>query len=426
MDARTNEVKSGRGYSLVEDNPDQIKRDIDRTRAHMDETVTEISQRLSPRNLVKEFTDLFTGREHTRPEDVHSAEVLNGIRENPIPSALIAAGVAYLLFSNRSGGMRSESRSLFSREQVGRGSDRDWLAPGATYEPGEHREGMAHRAGEAIREKGSQAMHTMRDKAGDAMHSLRDRAGDTMHSAGESAGSALRGTGRTVRHWAEEAGSTLGDAARSAGHSVSQAAHSARESLTIDGDRVRQRARHIAGDVRDVVEEYPLVIGAAALAVGLIAGLAAPATRAERRTLGPIRDEFVDDVREGASELRDKIGHTLKEAGRAAGTAISEEASNESESIAENASRAARAAIHSAGDKVREAVKPQDDTNKKPEDRQNKPDQYKPDQNKPNFGNTGSPPIGGPGGGPIGGRPGGDRPKGGGGGSGGGNKGGRP
>src|SRR5690606_22047631 len=169
-----------------------------------------------------------------------------------------------------------------------------------------------------------------------------ERAGHAMSSA---AGSTGRG---------------MMDAARSAGHTISGGAHSAKNRMAISPERrehMKHRARDMAYGVRDTVEEHPLLFGGAALLVGLGAGLSAPPTRAERRVIGPIRDDLVDEVRHRAGDASESVGETLREVGKAAGQAAAGKASEENAGgIAQRAASAATAAVHTAGEKLREKV----------------------------------------------------------------------
>ena len=71
-------------------------------------------------------------------------------------------------------------------------------------------------------------------------------------------------------------------------------------------DRVQTRVRRARGGLRELVEERPLAVGAASLAIGLLAGLALPATEREDELLGDARDEMVESARAAGREALDK------------------------------------------------------------------------------------------------------------------------
>jgi ElaB/YqjD/DUF883 family membrane-anchored ribosome-binding protein len=60
------------------------------------------------------------------------------------------------------------------------------------------------------------------------------------------------------------------------------------------------------GGLRGAIEERPLAVGVAALAIGLLAGVAMPATRREDELLGDARDELLDSAREAGRDALEK------------------------------------------------------------------------------------------------------------------------
>jgi ElaB/YqjD/DUF883 family membrane-anchored ribosome-binding protein len=63
---------------------------------------------------------------------------------------------------------------------------------------------------------------------------------------------------------------------------------------------------NVRAGLRDLVEERPLVVVAASLAVGLLVGLALPATRREDELLGDARDELLESARDTGREALDR------------------------------------------------------------------------------------------------------------------------
>ena len=59
--------------------------------------------------------------------------------------------------------------------------------------------------------------------------------------------------------------------------------------------------------VEQAFQDNPLVIGAAALALGLAAGLEIPSTEKEAELVGDTRNELVDKVRDVAEDTKAKV-----------------------------------------------------------------------------------------------------------------------
>jgi len=77
--------------------PEALEREIDRTRAQMDQTLGALERKLSPGKLVDEALGLF--REHGGD---FAANLGNSIKQNPVPVMLAAVGIGWMMFaSNR-------------------------------------------------------------------------------------------------------------------------------------------------------------------------------------------------------------------------------------------------------------------------------------------------------------------------------------
>jgi hypothetical protein len=123
-------------------------------------------------------------------------------------------------------------------------------------------------------------------------------------------------------------------------------------------DAMRQAgARRARGGLRELVEERPLAVGAASLAVGLLAGLALPATRREDELLGDARDEMLESARAAGREALDKgIEVTANAVERV------KESVREQELTPEQLAEKARNVAHDAAETLRDAERQVVDT----------------------------------------------------------------
>jgi gas vesicle protein len=102
-----------------------------------------------------------------------------------------------------------------------------------------------------------------------------------------------------------------------AGVDISEAASRVSDATPSAGD-VKRRARRAAG----LAQENPLGMAIGAVALGFLAGLAAPTTRVEDEKLGPVADQVKDKVKETGQEALDRGKQVAQEAaGSAADTA---------------------------------------------------------------------------------------------------------
>jgi Protein of unknown function (DUF3618) len=85
--------------------PDTLEREIDQTRAQMDQTLGALGRKLSPGQLIDEALGLF--REHGGD---FAANLGNSIKQNPIPVMLAAVGIGWIIFApNRQASMSYSS-----------------------------------------------------------------------------------------------------------------------------------------------------------------------------------------------------------------------------------------------------------------------------------------------------------------------------
>jgi len=159
---------------------------------------------------------------HDTKDSVQNASrsLTTTIKENPVPAALVGAGLLWMLAASRA---KSHGNGLGA--EVGR---------------------MAHQAGDAVRG----VAHT----AGEKVEGI---AQDVKESVGE----ATRATSREFSHLAERARAT--------------------------GSTVTERTE-------TMFREHPLAIGAAALGLGALVGMAIPITRKEAELMGDARQNLAD------------------------------------------------------------------------------------------------------------------------------------
>ena len=225
---------------------DEIRRDIDRTRSAMDETVDELGNRLSPGELIEEAWGAIKGQGRSAGDVV---------RDHPVPLALMGLGVAWLAIDRATGDRHHHS--------VGAG----------TYSPAEGRVGPYR--GDAISSENDDDSlverakeKVTRERARDAKQSVRSFLDDQPLAAaavtfgiGLAAGLSAPTTrwedeklGRASDTLKDEAKETVRAAAETAKDATSEAAHAAKQRLEEDGPAVRepdQRAWQAASRTRD-------------------------------------------------------------------------------------------------------------------------------------------------------------------------------
>jgi hypothetical protein len=117
----------------------------------------------------------------------------------------------------------------------------------------------------------------------------------------------------------------------------------------------RQAVARAGAGLSELVESRPLAVGVASLAVGLLAGLALPATRREDELLGDTRDELVESARDAGKDALARGKEAAQDAARRVKESVREQELTP-EQLADKARRVARDAADSLRDAERQVV----------------------------------------------------------------------
>jgi hypothetical protein len=283
MDDTTGRVTGTGG--AYDENPDvrtrEIREEIAQTRVEMSETIEAIQERLTPGNLAAQAgetvrnaaTEKVKQMAHTAEhaaEQIRESSFVETLRANPIPSAMIGIGAAWLMLKGRSQGGRARRYGDYPRYRVG--AARDWR--NETYVP------------TAVGTSGSTAA-----TSGSAVGA----SGSTLGTSGYDYGAGYSGDSGRVPEFGGDIrgyqGSSEGSYQGTGSYGSAYGSSYQRSSMSVDR----------------VVRENPLAIGAAAALVGVAIGLSIPATETENRVLGEARDSVVDRARDMATEATDKV-----------------------------------------------------------------------------------------------------------------------
>ena len=246
-----------------DENTEQLRANIEDTRADMSQTLNEIQERLSPENLVDQVKETvreatigkvenFVGQVGetlsgvTEPAREMAGRAGNAIKEvgttvadkiwnNPIPMALIGLGVGMLVVRNFSGRSYDSSTSSLKTLQ-GRRSN---------YELGD--------AGQ-----GTSALNQVKETASD----LASRSTDALSNL---------------------------------------------------GTKVKDSASAVTTRFERMMHDNPLAVGAVAIAAGTAVGLCLPSTRLENEYIGETGDRLVERVEDVARDALGKVQDAAKQ-----------------------------------------------------------------------------------------------------------------
>ena len=253
-----------------EDETEIIAADIRITQERLGDTVEEIGERFNPTRLKEELKsdirDATIGKVENMAQQtadmVSDAQrsLMESIRENPIPVVMVGLGLGWMILnaSTRKNRMGASSQHDNYRRRAGARSMQD-------EQQGDGWSSMYYddRQGRDYEQQQSGTLDRAKNKASDVVDTVKQKA--------------------------------------------SQLADETQQKASEMGERVADQTRMQTRRVERAFQDNPLVIGAAALALGLAAGLAIPSTETEDELVGETRDELVDKVKDVAEDTKSKV-----------------------------------------------------------------------------------------------------------------------
>jgi hypothetical protein len=235
----------------------EVEREVEAARGQIDQTVEALKDKMQPKELFDEATKIMG-----QTSNKVLTTVVEQARENPIPIALIGAGVAWL---------------ALSMARSGRGSDGSFS--GQYYET---YEGYDEDAGKGRK---------LKAKARNVAQAAKGRIADAKEKASGAVAHAREG---------------LADARAQAADGAGQVRGRMQDFAATAQQRAGEYGRQAQAKFQETLDGEPLILAALGLAVGVAIGASLPATRTERRYIGPTRDKVMDRGRSFAQESYDQ------------------------------------------------------------------------------------------------------------------------
>jgi hypothetical protein len=302
------------------DSPEVIRARIQETRAHMSEVVDAIQDRLSPERLTQEAKEIVKDATVRKVERITNmatqkaenwrSQVVETVRQNPIPAAMIGIGLGWLLFggnrSDESGYGSAERYYDMSPNRVKYYSQQKPFLAKAQDTLAENMSNVQEKAGEMtqnVQDTFSETAGTIQTKAGEMANTLQAKAGEVASKAGEVTSNLQAKAGEI----ASRAGEVTNDLQTKVG-----------EQADYLSQQTQQQMRRAKQGFQTTLEENPLAVGAAAIVAGAAIGLMLPITQKEDELMGETRDRLLHQAQDAAKETLKKVEHRAGEAYRAA------------------------------------------------------------------------------------------------------------
>jgi uncharacterized protein YjbJ (UPF0337 family) len=275
---------------------DDIRADIERTRAEMDDTFDALDQKLTPSQLLSEVWRYTKGG-----SSAGATKIWQLARQHPLPATMIGVGLGWL---------------LVERSRTTDGGDRDYRDDRGYrgyrgYYTGEGSSGYGRYTGNYdVDYRRSYDEDLDSGRLASAAGAVKDAAGNAVDTVKDAAGNAVG----TVKEAASSAYEKVGELTDTVKDKASDLTDQAKQTATQLKNKARYQTRRAKTGFWQMMEENPLAVGAAVLTLGAIAGFSLPSTDKEDELLGETRDQFLDSVKETGQEVLEKGKHVADHA----------------------------------------------------------------------------------------------------------------
>lgn len=228
---------------------DRIEADLNESRHRLNDTLGALGNKLSPGQMLDEALGLAQGQ-----AGQFANNLSRQLRDNPLPSVLVAAGIAmYLMNQNKPAKPTTASWAA-----------EDWEAD------------SKYRSIEQARWQTQRLESESEDAFSTRLHDAYAKALNVTQSAGEAAHDFKRRVGETVK---------------SLEHKASQARHKVMQTFSNAAHTVADKAGDAKNAATHLYADNPLAGGAIAVALGAIVGALAPLSDSERSALGGLAEK---------------------------------------------------------------------------------------------------------------------------------------
>lgn len=294
--------------------PEEIRHDMEQTRNRMSGTIDEIQYRLQPDRLKQRAKD--TVRENTigkvqqatdgaaqKAKGV-SSDMFDTIKKNPVPAALVAVGLGWLFMERKNAGPDDQRRFDYRYDY---GTERGARFYGErSYEGSESGRYYQGRPGYQGAYEYGMPQQGMRERMGSKAGDVKDKMSDAAGSVGDKVSDAASAVSDKVSGAASNVGDKVSNAASNVGDTMSNVADEAQYRAQRMADQARYGAQKARTRLDDLMDSNPLILGAAALAVGAAIGLSLPSTQKEQELFGETRDQLMEKAQSKFEETKDK------------------------------------------------------------------------------------------------------------------------
>jgi len=333
-----------------------IKADIEQKRNEMSHKINMIQERLDPNRLKEQAQETVRGAVSDGADAVveyvrdniggFGYSVVDTIKRNPLPAALIGIGLGWLLvksYSSPSSDWQGNGDNYRQRYNGGRGGNgypqyssrysnqsgagqygNEYDLPAGAQYGADYRSNQSRYSYEAGGEnggqyQGGQTAYTSRYAPGSAEgYGEQSRLSQTAQYAQEKAGNALDQARDTANQLSEQVQEKVANVVDKARDTAGQLTDQVQDTAQQTGDYVQQKVGQVRDQaqqtfqqtgrqVQQTAQQNPITFGIAALVAGALIGMALPETHVENQMLGETRDQLLDNAQSVAQDVKQRV-----------------------------------------------------------------------------------------------------------------------
>jgi ElaB/YqjD/DUF883 family membrane-anchored ribosome-binding protein len=329
-----------------------IRQDIEGTRANMSSTIDEIQDRLTPQRIAEQAKGAVRDATVGRVQDMASnfgdtardtgSTLMDTIRQNPLPAALIGIGAGWLFMSaRRKAADRNNWRTRYQPDYSQNYGQRGYNGYGSYGASGTERSANGYPYDRYGQYGGGQYGGSQYGGQYGSQYSGQQQG--SYQSSQQDDGKSGQVTDKVK------------DVASSVGDRTQDMTDTAKQRASDMAEQAQWQAQRARGWFERTWDENPLVVAGAALAAGALLGLSVPATQAEQRMMGEASGNVLQKAADTAQDVTQNVTEKAQQTMRQAEQSASSQSSSSQQSGAGASSGGTSGVSQSARDSLQAA-----------------------------------------------------------------------
>jgi ElaB/YqjD/DUF883 family membrane-anchored ribosome-binding protein len=308
---------SGSSSATNGESSEAIRAEIERTRSQMSNKIDSLQNKLNPETIKAQAQDTL----RSALEDGSAAlmgywrgnqyqirrSVVDVVKRNPIPAALIGVGLGWALIDSFA--HRNRASSGYGWSDDPNGGDQTYAQLNDTrYQAYDN-----NQYGNATQYSGVEQYAGSRGGYVETSHqpASTGESGWTGSSSGDAADQSL---GEKVSHVVDQVKDSANQVMDKVTTKASELTQQAQQKTQQYSHKMQEQMSHMSTqNTREVVQSNPLAVGGVALALGALIGVLLPNTQRENELMGDLRNQMSNQAQALAGDVKQRVQQAVEE-----------------------------------------------------------------------------------------------------------------